>query len=68
MLISMAGVLLPPPLLADLPGGAEKLDGFEQGFVEALQARIELETRSTSTYRANHQEWLRQAGRSKQRR
>lgn len=69
MLISMAGVLLLPSLLADLPGGAEKLDGFEQGFVEALQARIELETRSTSTYRANHQEWLRQAAnRSKQRR
>ncbi|MFC1230247.1 MULTISPECIES: glycoside hydrolase domain-containing protein [Streptomyces] len=42
----------------NLPGGGEKLSRFEQGFVDALLARIGMEERKTSQYRANHKKYL----------
>ena len=48
-LIMLDGALLPSALI-NLPGGSEKLDGFVQGFVDALVARMGMETRSASTY------------------
>ncbi len=57
-LITMAGAML-PTVLSNLPGGGAKLDGFEQGFVDALLARIGMETRMAATYRANQQKSLR---------
>jgi peptidoglycan hydrolase-like protein with peptidoglycan-binding domain len=41
-LITMAGAKL-PSMLINLPGESEKLDGFEQGFVDALLARRDME-------------------------
>jgi len=56
-LISMAGVML-PEVMANLPEGADKLDDFEQGFVDALLARMGMETRMRSTYQANQRKHL----------
>ncbi|GAA3268646.1 hypothetical protein GCM10020218_008180 [Dactylosporangium vinaceum] len=44
-LIGLRALTAPFPAdLALLPGGAAKLDGFEQGFVEAVRARADLES------------------------
>ncbi|MEU8759681.1 glycoside hydrolase domain-containing protein [Streptomyces sp. NPDC048659] len=59
-LISLAGAML-PSILQNLPGGGDKLDSFELGFVDAMLARMGMETRSLGTYRANHATYLRAA-------
>ncbi|MDX3853439.1 glycoside hydrolase domain-containing protein [Streptomyces sp. AK02-01A] len=59
-LIMMAGAML-PSILINTPGGSEKLDSFEQGFVDTILARTGMETRLASTYRANHERYLRES-------
>ncbi|MFE0171112.1 glycoside hydrolase domain-containing protein [Streptomyces sp. NPDC059002] len=56
-LITMAGAML-PSVLQNLPGGADKLDSFEQGFVSAILRRTGMENRLADTYRANHEKYL----------
>lgn len=46
-------------MLQNLPGGYEKLAGFEQRFVDALLARTGMEKRMAATYQANHRAYLR---------
>ncbi|MET7684242.1 hypothetical protein [Streptomyces sp. NPDC005423] len=48
----------------NLPGGGDKLSNFEQGFVDALLARMGTETTKLSLYQANHEKYL-QAARSR---
>lgn len=55
------GELVLPAVVLNTPGGGDKLDGFEQGFVDAILARMGMETRASSTYRANQQRYLREA-------
>jgi hypothetical protein len=45
----------------NLPGGGDKLSKFEQGFVDALLARMGMEKRNASVYRANHEKYLKSA-------
>ena len=59
-LISLAGAMS-PALLQNLPGGFDKLESFEQGFTDAILARTGMETLSASTYRSNHQKYLKAA-------
>ncbi|MGW5093195.1 glycoside hydrolase domain-containing protein [Streptomyces nodosus] len=59
-LITGAGAMLPADY-RNLPGGGDKLSNFEQGFVDALLARIGMETRSLSMYQANHERYLKAA-------
>ncbi|GHH84689.1 hypothetical protein GCM10018793_49820 [Streptomyces sulfonofaciens] len=56
-LITGAGAALPADY-ASLPGGPEKLGSFEQGFVDALLARLGMEKRNASLYRENHEKYL----------
>jgi peptidoglycan hydrolase-like protein with peptidoglycan-binding domain len=59
-LISMKGAML-PTILQNLPGGFDKLEGFELGFVDAVLARTGMENRMAATLTANHEKYLRQA-------
>lgn len=54
-----------PTVLQNLPGGYDKLSDFEQGFVDAVLARVGSESRRAASLKANHDDYLRQsAGRS----
>jgi hypothetical protein len=59
-LIMLDGALL-PSVLQNLPGGADKLSGFEQGFVDALLARMGMETRQAAQLKANQRRYLQEA-------
>ncbi|WP_260635202.1 glycoside hydrolase domain-containing protein [Streptomyces angustmyceticus] len=59
-LITSSGAAQPADY-QNLPGGSEKLSKFEQGFVDALLARMGMERRSLSQYRANHEKYLKAA-------
>ncbi|MCX3060396.1 glycoside hydrolase domain-containing protein [Streptomyces beihaiensis] len=59
-LITGAGAALPSDY-QNLPGGYDKLRNFEQGFVDALLARMGTETRKLSVYKENHERYLRAA-------
>ncbi|WP_067510608.1 hypothetical protein [Actinoplanes sp. TFC3] len=59
-LIMLDGALL-PSVLQNLPGGADKLSGFEQGFVDALLARMGMEARQDAQLKANQRRYLQEA-------
>ncbi|MGW5423990.1 glycoside hydrolase domain-containing protein [Streptomyces sp. NPDC003943] len=59
-LIGYAGAAL-PAAYQNLPGGFDKLQRFEQGFVDALLARMGMETRSVTRLKANHEKYLKAA-------
>ncbi|MFF2922509.1 glycoside hydrolase domain-containing protein [Streptomyces celluloflavus] len=59
-LIGFAGAAFPADY-QKLPGGFDKLQRFEQGFVDALLARMGMETSSVATLRANHSKYLKAA-------
>ncbi|WP_031505767.1 glycoside hydrolase domain-containing protein [Streptomyces megasporus] len=59
-LITFKGAVLPSDYQL-IPGGSEKLRNFEQGFVDALLARMGMESRQISQYRANHEKFLKEA-------
>ncbi|MFF0855366.1 glycoside hydrolase domain-containing protein [Streptomyces sp. NPDC003280] len=59
-LITLAGVVSPSDY-QNLPGGGDKLSNFEQGFVDALLARMGTETAKLSLYQANHEKYLKAA-------
>ncbi|WP_329127338.1 DUF1906 domain-containing protein [Streptomyces caniferus] len=59
-LITWSGAVQ-PAAYQNLPGGEEKLSGFEQGFVDALLARMGTERRNLTQYRANHEKYLKAA-------
>ncbi|MCW7988172.1 hypothetical protein XF35_23605 [Streptomyces platensis subsp. clarensis] len=59
-LITGSGAVQPADY-QNLPGGSEKLSSFEQGFVDALLARMGMEKRNLSRYRANHEKYLKAA-------
>jgi hypothetical protein len=61
-LIALTGPMLPSALI-NLPGGGDKLDGFEQALVDLPLARRGMETRSVAALKANQQAYLRQAAR-----
>lgn len=56
-LISMRGAVLPGDY-AQLPEGPENISRFEQGFVDALLARMGMEEARRTEYRKNHKEYL----------
>ncbi|MQS36004.1 glycoside hydrolase domain-containing protein [Streptomyces katsurahamanus] len=66
-LITLSGAVLPNDYKL-YPGGTDKVNGFCQGFVDAINARRGLESRMAATYRANHQRFLREARARAQRR
>ena len=59
-LITGSGAVQPADY-QNLPGGGDKLSRFEQGFVDALLARMGMEKRNASAYRANHEKYLKSA-------
>ncbi|WP_018255279.1 hypothetical protein [Salinispora mooreana] len=59
-LIAFKGAML-PTALQNLPGGYDKLSDFEQGFVDAILARMGSESRSAASLKANHDDYLRQS-------
>ncbi|WAP55691.1 hypothetical protein [Streptomyces sp. S465] len=59
-LITLAGVVAPADY-QNLPGGGDKLSNFEQGFVDALLARMGTEIANLSLYQANHEKYLKAA-------
>ncbi|MFF5105443.1 glycoside hydrolase domain-containing protein [Streptomyces sp. NPDC000134] len=56
-LITLARAALPNDY-ALLPGGSDKLAAFEQGFADAIVARIGMESRKAETYKSNQQRYL----------
>ncbi|WP_030897588.1 glycoside hydrolase domain-containing protein [Streptomyces sp. NRRL F-5126] len=56
-LIAKKGAVL-PAAYQNVPGGGDKLSDFEQGFVDALLARMGTEKRKAAVYRANHDKYL----------
>ncbi|MFF4360303.1 glycoside hydrolase domain-containing protein [Streptomyces sp. NPDC001604] len=59
-LITGAGAVLPSDY-QNLPGGYDKLRNFEQGFVDALLARMGTEKQKLSVYKENHARYLKAA-------
>ncbi|GAA1359411.1 glycoside hydrolase domain-containing protein [Streptomyces beijiangensis] len=59
-LITGSGAAL-PAAYQNLPGGGDKLSNFEQGFVDAVLARMGTETSNQATYQANHAKYLKAA-------
>ncbi|MDQ0405029.1 MULTISPECIES: glycoside hydrolase domain-containing protein [unclassified Streptomyces] len=59
-LISLKGAVL-PAVYQNAPGGFDKLQNFEQGFVDALLARMGMEKKKAAQYRANHEAFLKAA-------
>ncbi|WP_345661436.1 hypothetical protein [Streptomyces venetus] len=50
-----------PAVYQNAPGGFDKLQRFEQGFVDALLARTGMEKSKAAPYRANHEAFLKAA-------
>ncbi|MGW0860819.1 glycoside hydrolase domain-containing protein [Streptomyces koelreuteriae] len=59
-LISLKGAVL-PAVYQNAPGGFDKLQRFEQGYVDALLARMGMEKSKAAQYRANHETFLKAA-------
>ncbi|RNG35351.1 glycoside hydrolase domain-containing protein [Streptomyces botrytidirepellens] len=59
-LITGAGAALPSDY-QNIPGGGDKLSRYEQGFVDALQARMGMEQRNAALYKENHAKYLKAA-------
>ncbi|MFF0832981.1 MULTISPECIES: hypothetical protein [unclassified Streptomyces] len=53
--------MVSPSDYQNLPGGCDKLSNFEQGFGNALLARMGTETAKLSLYQANHEKYLKAA-------
>jgi hypothetical protein len=50
-----------PAVYQNAPGGFDKLQNFERGFVDALLARMGTEKNKAAQYRANHDAFLKAA-------
>ncbi|MGW8062171.1 hypothetical protein ACVV2G_07795 [Streptomyces ziwulingensis] len=53
-----------PAVYQNAPGGFDKLQNFEQGFVDALLARMGMEKSRAAQYRSRHEAFL-EAARSR---